>query len=32
MRFEIDERDRLLAVLQFLRPITTAATWKEQAM
>jgi hypothetical protein len=31
MRFELDERDRLLAVLQFLRPITAAA-WKVQAM
>jgi hypothetical protein len=25
LRFELEERDRLLAVLQFLRPITTAA-------
>jgi hypothetical protein len=24
-RFELEERERLLAVLQFLRPITTAA-------
>ena len=31
MRFELEERDRLLAVLQFLRPIT-AATRKERAM
>jgi hypothetical protein len=29
MRFELEERDRLLAVLQFLRPITTAA-WKSR--
>ena len=32
LRFELEERDRLLAVLQFLRPITTAAAWKERAM
>jgi hypothetical protein len=25
LRFELEERDRLLAVLQFLRPITAAA-------
>ena len=25
LRVELEERDRLLAVLQFLRPITTAA-------
>jgi hypothetical protein len=31
MRFELEERDRLLAVLQFLRPITAAAR-KERAM
>jgi hypothetical protein len=30
MRFELEERDRLLAVLQFLRPITAAATIKEE--
>jgi len=29
--FDLKERDRLLAVLQFLRAITTGA-WKEQAM
>jgi hypothetical protein len=32
LRFELEERDRLLAVLQFLRPITTAGAWKERAM
>jgi hypothetical protein len=32
LKFELEERDRLLAVLQFLRPITTVAAWKEQAM
>jgi hypothetical protein len=32
LRFELEERDRLLAVLQFLRAITTAAAWKKQAM
>jgi hypothetical protein len=31
MRFELEERDRLLAVLQFLRPIT-AAPRKERVM
>jgi hypothetical protein len=30
--FEFGERQRLLAVLQFLRPITTPAAWKEFAM
>ena len=32
LRFELEERDRLLAVLQFLRPITTPTAWKELAM
>jgi integrase len=32
LSFELEERDRLLAVLQFLRPITTPAVWKELAM
>jgi hypothetical protein len=30
--FELEERDRLLAVLDFLKPITTPAVWKELAM
>jgi hypothetical protein len=32
LRFELEERDRLLAVLEFLAPITSPAAWKEQAM
>jgi hypothetical protein len=32
LSFELEERQRLLAVLQFLRPITTPAAWKELAM
>lgn len=32
LSFELEERDRLLAVLEFLSPITTPAAWKEQAM
>jgi hypothetical protein len=32
LRFELEERDRLLAVLEFLRPITTPTAWKELAM
>ena len=32
MRFELEERDHLLAVLQFLRPITAAAPRKERVM
>jgi hypothetical protein len=32
LRFELEERDRLLAVLQFLRPITTPTAWKELDM
>jgi hypothetical protein len=32
LSFELEERDRLLAVLQFLRPITTPTAWKELAM
>jgi hypothetical protein len=32
LSFELEEHDRLLAVLEFLRPITTPAAWKEQAM
>ena len=31
-RFELGGRDRLLAVLEFLRPITTPAAWRELAM
>jgi hypothetical protein len=31
LSFELEERDRLLAVLEFLRPITTPAAWKELA-
>ena len=31
-RFEIDERDRLVALLKFLAPITTPTAWKELAM
>ena len=32
LSFELEGRDRLLAVLQFLRPITTPTAWKELAM
>jgi hypothetical protein len=32
LSFELEGRDRLLAVLQFLRPITTPSAWKELAM
>jgi hypothetical protein len=32
LSFELEERDRLLAVLQFLRPVTTPTAWKELAM
>ena len=32
LSFELKERDRLLAVLQFLRSITTPEAWKELAM
>jgi hypothetical protein len=32
LSFELEERDRLLAVLEFLKPITTPAAWKELAM
>ena len=32
LRFELEERDRLLAVLEFLAPITSPAAWKEFAM
>ena len=32
LRFELEECDRLLAVLQFLRPITAAAPRKERVM
>jgi hypothetical protein len=32
LSFELEERDRLLAVLQFLRPITAPAAWKGLAM
>ena len=32
LRFEFEGRHRLLAVLEFLRPITTPAAWKELAM
>jgi hypothetical protein len=32
LRFQLEGRDRLLAVLQFLRPITTPVAWNEFAM
>jgi hypothetical protein len=32
LSFELEGRDRLLAVLQFLRPITSSTAWKELAM
>ena len=32
LSFELEERDRLLAVLEFLKPITIPAVWKELAM
>jgi hypothetical protein len=32
LRFELGGRDRLLAVLEFLRPITSPAAWSELAM
>ena len=32
LSFELEERARLLAVLEFLRPITTPEAWKELAM
>ena len=32
LRFKLEGRDRMLAVLQFLRPITTPTAWKELAM
>jgi hypothetical protein len=32
LSFELEERQRLVAVLQFLKPITTPAAWKELAM
>jgi uncharacterized protein YjeT (DUF2065 family) len=32
LRFELEGHHRLLAVLEFLRPITTPAAWKELAM
>lgn len=32
LSFELEERERLLAVLEFLKPITTPAVWKELAM
>src|ERR1700752_836174 len=32
LRFDLEGRDRLLAVLQFLRPITTPTAWKELGM
>lgn len=32
LSFEFEERQRLLAVLEFLRPITTPVAWKELAM
>jgi hypothetical protein len=31
-RFDIDARDRLLALLKFLAPITTPTAWKELVM
>lgn len=30
--FEVEQRERLLALLQFLAPITTPAAWKELVM
>ena len=32
LRFDLEGRQRLLAVLEFLSPITTPAAWKELAM
>ncbi|HET7238385.1 MAG TPA: hypothetical protein VFI76_05125 [Terrimicrobiaceae bacterium] len=32
VRFAVERRDRLLALLQFLAPITTPAAWKELVM
>ena len=32
LSFELEERQRLLAVLQFLKPITTPTAWKEFAV
>ena len=32
LRFDLEGRNRLLAVLQFLRPITTPMAWKELGM
>jgi hypothetical protein len=32
LSFELEERQRLLAVLQFLGPVTTPTAWKELAM
>jgi hypothetical protein len=32
LSFELEERQRLLAVLQFLGPLTTPTAWKEFAM
>ena len=32
LSFELQGRHRLLAVLEFLRPITTPTAWKEHAM
>jgi hypothetical protein len=32
LSFELEERQRLLAVLEFLRPITTPSAWKEHVM
>ena len=32
LSFELEGRHRLLAVLEFLRPITTPTAWKEHAM
>ena len=32
LSFELEERQRLLAVLQFLKPITTPTAWKELAV
>jgi len=32
LSFELQERQRLLAVLQFLKPITSPTAWKELAM
>ena len=32
VRFEVERRERLLALLQFLAPLTTPAAWKKLVM